>query len=561
MSTSEASRATLSDVIAAVQAADLSPQRRQNMASAVRTVARALGHEPDKIPADPQALGRRLSQVTAEQLGLSAGRWNNIRSLVRAALALVAPVMKGRSTAPMSTAWQALQDAFPNRADRVRLSRLMRWLSARQIGPDVVTLGDLMAFKRELFEDALLKDADKTWAELATTWNRASGRTAGFPALRIEKPSRREVYVLPWSTFPASLKRDVDAWLDRLAGRDFADDGPSRPARPSTLATREYQLRAFSSALVHRGRDPKMLRSLADLVVFDAFNEGLRFFYERRDKQTSSTIHDMASMLKGVARHWAKVAEPDLAKMATVVKRLAVPQGGLTRKNRDRLRPFDDPEKVEVLLGLPARLRDEVDRGRLPGRRAHVRAGLAIAVELLLVAPIRRKNLASIELDKHLLKVGNRWHLVFDDREVKNSQVLEFILPERTVALLEWYLREHRPALVTSEMSALFPGRADGAKRPNTIGTQVTQLISRYSGLTINPHLFRHIGAKLYLDARPGGYEVVRRVLGHKKMSTTTGFYSGAESAAAALHFDEVILGRLAERPGTPARRAKGTRR
>jgi hypothetical protein len=277
MSTSQASRATLADVIAAVQAADLSPQRRQNMASAVRAVARALGRELDKIHADPQALGRRLSQVTAEQLDLSAGRWNNIRSLLRAALTLVGPMMKGRSTVPLSTAWQSLHDALPKRADRIRLSRLMRWLSERQIGPDVVVLDDLMNFKTELIEDALLKNPEKTWAELVTTWNRASTRTAGFPMLRIEKPSRREVYVLPWSTFPASLKRDVDAWLDRLAGRDFADDGPSRPARPSTLATREYQLRAFASALVHRGRDPHTLRSLADLVDFDTFSEGLRF--------------------------------------------------------------------------------------------------------------------------------------------------------------------------------------------------------------------------------------------------------------------------------------------
>ncbi|MHB2170098.1 hypothetical protein [Alsobacter sp. R-9] len=545
MSTSEASRATLADVIAAIQAADLSPQRRQNMASAVRTVARALGREPDQIAADPQALGLRLASVTAEQLGLSPGRWNNIRSLLRASLALVRPVMKGRSTTPMSAAWQALHDGLPKRADRVRLSRLMRWLSERQIGPDTVTLDDLTAFKSELFGDALLKDPEKTWTDFAVAWNRAGSRTTGFPSIRIERPSRREVYVLPWTSFPASLKQDVDAWLDRLAGRDFADDGPARPARPSTLTTRAYQLRSFASALVHRGRDPQTLRSLADLVVLDAFNEGLRFYYERKGRQTSSTIHDMASMLKGVAKHWVKAPEPDLAKMATVVKRLAVPQEGLTRKNRERLRPFDDPQAVDALLGLPARLRDEVDRGVLPGKRASVRAGLALAIELLLVAPVRRKNLAAIELETHLVRVGGRWHLIFEDHEVKSRQVLEFILPERTVELLEWYLREHRPVLADADTKALFPGREGQAKRGGTLGTQIAELVHRYTGLTINPHLFRHIAAKLYLDVRPGQYEVMRRVLGHKKMSTTTGFYSGTESTTAAMHFDDVVLGRM----------------
>lgn len=554
MSTSEASRATLADVIAAVQTADLTPQRRQNMASAVRTVARALGREQSEIPADPQALGRRLASVTAEQLGLSPGRWNNTRSLLRASLALMRPMMKGRSTTPMSAAWQALHDALPKRADQVRLSRLMRWLSERQIGPDVVTMDDLLAFKAALFEDALLKDPEKTWTDFVVAWNRAVGRTDGFPSFRIERPSRREVYVLPWSAFPLSLKQDVDAWLVRLAGRDFAGDGPSRPARPSTLATREYQLRSFASALVHRGRDPQTLRSLADVVVLDAYNEGLRFFYERRGKQTSSTIHEMASMLKGVARHWVKVAEADLSTMAKVVKRLAVPQEGLTRKNRERLRPFDDPRAVEVLLGLPARLREEVDRGLLTGKRASVRASLALAIALLLVVPVRRQNLTAIELDTHLVRVGGRWHLIFEDHEVKNRQVLEFILPERTVELLEWYLREHRPMLAGADTKALFPGRGGKTKRGNTLGTQISELVHRYTGLTINPHLFRHIAAKLYLDVRPGGYEVVRRVLGHKKIATTTGFYSGAESTAAALHFDEVILGRLKPTPTTPAR-------
>lgn len=58
-------------------------------------------------------------------------------------------------------------------------------------------------------------------------------------------------------------------------------------------STRAYQLRSFASAFVHCGRDPQALRSLADLVALDAFNDGLRFYYERRGKQSSSAIHDM----------------------------------------------------------------------------------------------------------------------------------------------------------------------------------------------------------------------------------------------------------------------------
>lgn len=53
----------------------------------------------------------------------------------------------------------------------------------------------------------------------------------------------------------------------------------------------------------------------------------------------------------------------------------------------------------------------------------------------------------------------------------------------------------------------------------------------------------RHIGAKLYLDENPGAYEVVRRILGHKSLSTTVNNYTGLEIEAAVKHFDAVILG------------------
>jgi integrase len=60
--------------------------------------------------------------------------------------------------------------------------------------------------------------------------------------------------------------------------------------------------------------------------------------------------------------------------------------------------------------------------------------------------------------------------------------------------------------------------------------------------LRVHPHLFRHIAAKLFLDGNPGSYEIIRRVLGHRSIDTTTGFYTGLETAAAVRHFDKTIL-------------------
>ena len=73
----------------------------------------------------------------------------------------------------------------------------------------------------------------------------------------------------------------------------------------------------------------------------------------------------------------------------------------------------------------------------------------------------------------------------------------------------------------------------------------------------MNPHLFRHLGAHLFLERHPGSYEEVRRFLGHKKIDTTIENYAGMETAAAVRRFDDVILERRAGPPPIKGRKRK----
>jgi hypothetical protein len=60
-------------------------------------------------------------------------------------------------------------------------------------------------------------------------------------------------------------------------------------------------------------------------------------------------------------------------------------------------------------------------------------------------------------------------------------------------------------------------------------------------GLKVNMHLFRHIAAKLLLEARPGQYEVVRRLLVLSGMSQTLNCYAGFEAGTATRLLAEVL--------------------
>src|SRR5437764_490687 len=68
---------TLANVLAAIAAAELPKAQRQNLASAVRTVARLLDRPPELVPADPAGLARHclgVEQGAARDPCLADGR-------------------------------------------------------------------------------------------------------------------------------------------------------------------------------------------------------------------------------------------------------------------------------------------------------------------------------------------------------------------------------------------------------------------------------------------------------------------------------------------------------
>ena len=548
MSTTRPSRAdipsstTLADVITAIGQADLPDRRRQELTSAVRTVAKALGRRVEEIPADPRLLANRLSEVAEVAIGLSPGRWANVKSLLRAAMSQVREMSPGRHLTPLSASWQTLWDRLPTRLQKTRLSRFMHFASAAGIDPKSVTVATFAAFRIHL-DATLLKDPNKTYCATIDGFRAARGVIPGWPDVEIARPDRGKLWTLSWSAFPESLRLDTEAWLDRISGHDLSADQPTRPVRPITRHLREYQIRRFASALVLAGRDPTTLTSLVDLITIGAFAEGLKFLLRNRANKPLGVLN-IGGAMKAIARHHVGVDQGRLEAMAKIMRRVDPGHRGLTPKNRERLRPLDDPHNVRALLGLPAKLMDLASRQHRP-HAAALLAQTAVAIEILEMRPIRMRNLISLDLEKHLRspkRSGGTRHIVIEGDETKNYEPEEVLLPPTTVALIEIYIDKYRPILVHGSSSALFPGKKGGIKHRNTLAEQIKHAVWTHTGLAWNPHLFRHFSAKLILDNNPGAYEVARRVLAHRSIQTTTAFYAGHETAAAARHYDQIIL-------------------
>jgi len=517
----------------------LAPRRRDDMRSALNTTAIVLERTLADIPAHPLLLGRRLAEAAPAKYDISRSRWNNVRSLVGAALGRVMPILPGRQTHKLDLAWQARKDDLKEHYPGVRLTSLMHLCSALDILPDAVDQSTFETLDKAL-ADSLRKDPAGSYRATVNAWNHAGKTVPGWPSFRAVCLSRRKTWTLPWSEFPL-LRPNKDAWLAGLSGEDPMAD---KKLRPRTLKSMDYRLRESASALALLGWDPATFSEVADFGTLEAFKAVLRFLIKRQGHTAGAHIPSVAWMMKGIARHMTKAPEAELNEMAKIIRRLqAAKPPGMTEKNARRLKQLHDPAMVDRLLELPVLLEREARKFTSRVKTARLMQ-MALAVDLLLVTLMRASNLAALDLERHFVRGGDGQWIRIPGEEVKTGRPLEFPLPKRTRALLDIYLRDYRPLLITLPTMALFPGQKGGGRQSGGFGQQIKGAIKRYSGLTINPHLFRHIAAKVYLDGHPGAYEVVRRMLGHSSLSVTTAFYTGLETDSAFRQYHNDVLGR-----------------
>ena len=522
---------------------------RQNWSWALRTIARAVGKEPAAVPAHPEFLRKLLDGAAPASLGMSRAAWNNARSLAGKVLQWAGVIaMPGHYQAPFSPVWQELWVKLPSgTALSFQLSRFFHYASAQRIEPDDVNDKVLDEFHLALVAESIVRDPHEIYRGAIKSWNNAAERISGWPQQRLNFKKRRKIFSLPWAAFPQTFAADVEAYLRRAAGLDLGDDHFTRAQRPRTLQTRRAQLRLFASALVRSGVNAKSLVDLRTMLSPEVAAQGLQFLVTRNNDRSSVKISNIALFLPTLATR-LDMSEETVARLRRFARKLKFTQHGMTPRNREALRAFDDQIAVAALLDVPQRVLREVLKGSRRGYREAKLVQTALAVELLLNAPVRIQNLASIELKRHVLEVGTRGdravHLLFEAAEVKNANDLEFPLMPESVKLLDHYLVHWRPLLLTGPSPFLFPGkRADRPKGNGMLSMQIRKLVHELTRLDMPAHRFRHAAAKIFLDRNPGQYEVVRQLLGHKDIKTTISRYAGAESASAARHYAKTILG------------------
>ncbi|MFB9150960.1 site-specific integrase [Roseovarius ramblicola] len=534
-----------SDLIARIKAdSSLDAIRKRDMVSGLQRVATALGMAPSNVPAAPQWLQPRLEVTSHAALNITQKSWKNLVSDARAALAHCGIVNNRRNQQKdLTPGWHALwENACKSGKVHSALGRFVHFLDRLGVQPDEVGDQHVKVFHEALVGDEIRKNPKASLRNAVNAWNRAVKHVPGWPQTRLQGLAPKvDKIKLPLESYPSSFAADLTRFKETAGQVSFFDESNKRPLAAGTIFAYSRVLERFAGGLVRADVPPERITDLGALLSEEMIETGLRWFYARYENQITPGLKEMILVLQQVSRrHLGRAEHPLLDKYA---QRLPSKQPGLTAKNRARLRPMMVPAMTSQIIKLPELLIERA--GQETTHKACLMRERAIALAILLYCPIRRGNLVSLDLDRHLQRPGDgKVYLVFPKDEVKNRQPLEFELPPQLVRMIERHISLRSPRLCPPGTPYLFPKR-DGSRpmQAEQLADSLKLCLKRELGLDVNMHLFRHFAAHLLLKSAPGNYEAARRLLGHSRLSSTINAYTGIETTEVSRRYGEIIEG------------------
>jgi integrase len=540
--------ATMADLIAMITAdADLTPVRRRNVSSSVRRFCKALMFEPMQVPANAWYFRERLKRFHPLQAGIKKKRWQTIVSDVTFALRRYGFTGKARGHAPLTAAWEELKQHLEPQQLGWGMSKLGHYCSAAGIDPQRVTDNVLRGFADAFRQESFKSNPHRLLRELCRRWNQAV-RT--FPQLNLQPvtlPIGRAAVTPKWEELAPTLRTEAERWLIAMSQEadDLFAEGPVKPLRPASIKSYRYAIRQAVAALAAHDIPVNEVRDLVTLVTGDGPAKILEFHRKRTGAKASSMLHSIAHVLVLVATHACGCEPAMIERLKRARQKLFPKRDGLRPRPKAALRPFADRANIERILCLPLEIYDRLKRkDNQLSRKDALLMQVALALELLLMRPIRRANLVALQLETNIIRTKAGMFVNIPDTQVKNRMELDYKLPRESGEMLEFYVKRLSPLFGANPNGWLFPGE-DGL-RPKAgacLGRQFTKTIKELTGLHLYPHILRHFGALLYLKEHPGAFEVVRRVLAHKSLSTTTRSYVDFADQDAVRLYDETVLG------------------
>jgi len=546
---SPARELTLADVIESISRLEgLAESRRRDLRSAVSSVARLLGLSTDDIVVNVPDLRRGIASLHHVPARITRKRLTNIKSDFKSALELVRALPPCHPDVPLSEAWKTFLSLGQKSHQAGFLARLSRYCAATGLEPEEVDDNVMEAFQAYLDARLITSDPANICRQSRYKFN-AILRDNGLPIPPLTTRQERHRN-LPLDVYPVGFREDLDGLVaKREAEDDWDEEGYGQPQSPITIRNLKARIRQALDAAISAGRSQDDFQSLADLANLETVRVAIAQRRQTRGGELRPSDYEIAYTLYGIAKHHVKADTAELQSFKKMITALGKTVGALSREMGERPRRQLDQflyssESVDRLLLMPQGIMSGI-KDQPISRNIALEAMRAAALAILLAYPIRIKNLTQLRIGKSIraneVKGVLRYQILVEAKDVKNGVKLEALLSSRTSRIVELYITKFRKQVAPNPTTVLFPTSSGGMRNPGDFGTSLTKTVRDATGLYLTPHVFRHFAGFLYLQANPGNYVTVQKLLGHKKIDTTIKFYAPLTSAAAVEQYSDLL--------------------
>jgi integrase/recombinase XerD len=174
------------------------------------------------------------------------------------------------------------------------------------------------------------------------------------------------------------------------------------------------------------------------------------------------------------------------------------------------------------------------------GDAIHYRDGLMFA--LVAFIPLRPKNLADLEIGRHIVREGDGWSVVIPRQETKTRTPIDFSVPELLESYLVAYLDIVRPRMLRRRTCTTFwLNRFGVALSHVAIGLIFNRHSTNRLGFHIAPHDARDAAATTWALSAPDQIGIARDILSHSDLRTTIRHYNRARGIEASRAYGQVL--------------------
>jgi hypothetical protein len=340
--------------------------------------------------------------------GITRKTFLNLRSNFNAALKR-ADIVDGkvRGRASRDPAWAPLvRAAKADKSISYGLGSFFSFCASRHVLPEEVNDQGVLEYLRWLEHRSIAEKPLHSARRVPLLWNKAVQKFDEWPQNTLSKltlglpPKKRT-----WEQLPPSLKADADKYIAMRANPDVFDEhpwAPPGPLSPDSILSQKSHLRLSADCVLEAGVPVAELQTLADLVKPENVKIVLRYYMGDDVTKPSRSAATIAKTLLAVARMHVRVSDDQNTQLKKIVGRLPSIPNDLTEKNKALLRLFDSDDLLGRMFELPDVLMDQA-LGRLKAgeRYFHVPAQAGLGIAILLRAPMRIKNAASLNWRRH----------------------------------------------------------------------------------------------------------------------------------------------------------------